>query len=159
MLIRCAGAQSKVTCPFRHCRLSTLRTIIMASIRMILLGFISLLPIAVRAQQDVIGMGFIMVVNSSDIFNASPADRIGCLNDAGRFTLNDNCGLFSHDDSSAPLYTSLGVCSFQDPSKEANTDSEYGRGDHAFSCGYAPANNDTFYTIVRPSLSERASGC
>ncbi|KAF3034808.1 hypothetical protein E8E12_005525 [Didymella heteroderae] len=105
-------------------------------------------------QKDFTGIGNIYVLNSSDWRTASPtADRVGCLSENGKFiAANDRaaCGTFTRLDTFPyTLSTKKGNCTFNDESQERNTDSMYGKSDHAWNCNATYESNiyDQLYTI------------
>lgn len=110
-------------------------------------------------QKDFTGIGNIYVLNSSHWPTASPANKIGCLNEHGKLIStdsNETCGTFTRMDKYPyTLSTRIGNCTFQDQSQERNTDSKYGASDHAWNCeaGYASDIYDQLYTIVSRRLS------
>lgn len=125
-----------------------------------LLSFLlySISPISADAsitQSDFTGIGNIFVLNSSDWRSASPStDEVGCLSEDGKFVASNDraaCGIFSRK-STFPytLSTKKGNCTFNDESQERNTDSMYGKSDHAWNCNATYESNiyDQLYTIV-----------
>jgi hypothetical protein len=112
-------------------------------------------------QKDFTGIGNIVVLNSSDWRTASPtADKVGCLSEDGKLIpANDRaaCGTFTRRDTFPyTLSTEKGNCTFNDESQERNTDSMYGKSDHAWNCNATYESNiyDQLYTIVSPSPRE-----
>jgi hypothetical protein len=103
---------------------------------MLALLIFALSAIAFAAPSAFTGKGNILVVAANDWTKALPENQVGCLNDDGRFTA-DECGVFTAPTNS---YTNWwvssrhGNCTFEDSSKETNTDSIYGKSDHAFTC-------------------------
>lgn len=110
-------------------------------------------------QQDVSGLANIWVLNSSDWRTASPKQKVGCLDNNGRFTnsTDDDCGVFTKlVDYPYTISSKTGNCTFTDENTERNTDSHYGQNDHAWSCNASYIANvyDGLYTIVsRPPSS------
>lgn len=100
---------------------------------------------------EFVGQGRIHVLNSTDFYTASLADRIGCLNAEGWLTLND-CAIFTEIPSRPfSLFTSAGNCTMQNPDMPLNTDSIYGKDSHAWWCGpkgdWLPYD-EYYYTVV-----------
>lgn len=106
-------------------------------------------------QQDFTGIGNIFVLNSSDWRTASPDQKVGCLDNNGRFIKDESksdCGTFTRlDDYPYTLSSTKGNCTFNDENTEKNTDSYYGKRDHAWTCNatYKAVIYDELYTIVR----------
>ncbi|KAF2688731.1 hypothetical protein K458DRAFT_293128 [Lentithecium fluviatile CBS 122367] len=108
---------------------------------------------AAVTQKDFTGIGNIHVLNSSDWRSASPANKVGCLDNRGKFinpANNSDCGVFSRlDKYPYTLSTVEGNCTFNDETQEKNTDSYYGKRDSAWNC-LAPFQvevYDELYTI------------
>ncbi|KAK3995155.1 hypothetical protein QBC44DRAFT_284321 [Cladorrhinum sp. PSN332] len=100
-----------------------------------LLPLLPSLAAAGEVTKDFVGLGQIHVLNSDSFFNASPEDRIGCLNEQGLLTLDD-CAVFTRKDISPhTLSSSRGDCSFRNTNMPNNKDSWYGGNTHAWSCG------------------------
>ncbi|KAF2878470.1 hypothetical protein BDV95DRAFT_479776 [Massariosphaeria phaeospora] len=104
-------------------------------------------------QQDFSGSGHIHVLNSSDWRTGNPNQKVGCLDNDGRFVADNstsNCGVFTRL-SVYPysMSTKKGNCTFQDENTVTNTDSYYGKNDHAWTCNstYVANINDDLYTI------------
>jgi hypothetical protein len=106
------------------------------------------------SSADFTGSGKIAVLAADDWRDASPKDKVGCLNNHGKLIEDDGkqaCGVFTRfDDYPYSLYTNEGNCTFDDQSQEKNTDSIYGGSDPAFNCNatYEAIVYDQFYTIV-----------
>ncbi len=80
-------------------------------------------------------LGHIQVLNITNFATASATDTIGCLDTRGQL-VRDNCAVFSQlADTPHTFSTSAGVCTFRNTSRPANTDSVYGKGNHAWWCG------------------------
>jgi hypothetical protein len=111
--------------------------------------------LATVTEKDFTGIGRIYVLQSADWRSASPKDKVGCISDSGAFISlkdKDECGVFAHEpDYPYTLSSREGNCTFTDEDKEKNTDSVYGKRDHAWSCngGYKAVIYDSLYTIVR----------
>jgi hypothetical protein len=144
---------------------STLHRTTPAAIKMrVTISLLSFLLCAISAsasitQKDFTGIGNIFVLNSSDWRTASPtADKVGCLSEDGKFiAANDRaaCGTFTRRDTFPyTLSTRKGNCTFNDESQERNTDSMYGKSDHAWNCNATYESNiyDQLYTIVSSSF-------
>ncbi|KAK0724973.1 hypothetical protein B0H67DRAFT_450297, partial [Lasiosphaeris hirsuta] len=105
----------------------------------------------VPVTQQFVGQGRILVLGGSTFFNATPADRIGCLNKSGIVTVDD-CAVFTRQDKMPhPLTTSAGSCSFRDSRMPANSESAYGKKSYAFSCredNPPPSDSDEGYYTV-----------
>lgn len=119
-------------------------------------GFSLALASAVQAlssQKDFTGVGNIYVLNSSDWRTANPRAPVGCLDDHGKFINPYNysdCGQFSRlADYPWTLSSAAGNCTFNDETQETNTDSHYGKSDHAWSClePFESQIYDELYTI------------
>lgn len=110
---------------------------------------------AAVSQKDFTGIGHIFVLNSSDWSKATPAQKVGCLDDDGRFIDDEyvkECGVFARLDTYPyTLSSKNGNCTFDDEKTVANTDSVYGKSDHAWTCNatYTAVIYDELYTIVR----------
>ncbi|KAJ3530315.1 hypothetical protein NM208_g9377 [Fusarium decemcellulare] len=107
----------------------------------------SLLAMTVAAQApDLSGKGHVLVLNGTGgMKDQTVADRIGCLDAEGFLTLDD-CAVFS-DVQTRPK-TSAGECNFEDEDQPVNTDSHYGKSDHAFHCyPGAEAQPWPFYSV------------
>ncbi|KAJ4348777.1 uncharacterized protein N0V89_010155 [Didymosphaeria variabile] len=126
-----------------------------------MLKFTSILALATTAtalaqgitQANFTGTGTIHVWNSSDWRDSTPADKVGCLDASGKFInpLNDSaCAVFTRI-SAYPYTLSAegGNCTFSDESQEKNTDSIYGKSDHAWNCfkPFTAGIYDELYTI------------
>jgi hypothetical protein len=115
----------------------------------------ALLARAGVTQQDFTGVGHIFVLNSSDWRTANPEQKVGCLDNSGRFMAaksEADCGTFVRlDDYPWTLSSKEGNCTFNDESTEKNTDSYYGKNDHAWTCNtsYTAGIYDELYTVVR----------
>jgi hypothetical protein len=108
-------------------------------------------------QKDFTGIGHIFVLKSDDWSKATPQQKVGCLDDDGRFINEDakGCGVFARlDKYPYTLSSKSGNCTFDDSNTPANTDSHYGKQDHAWTCNatYMAVIYDELYTIV--SLSD-----
>ncbi|KAF2471171.1 uncharacterized protein BDR25DRAFT_223245 [Lindgomyces ingoldianus] len=105
-------------------------------------------------QDDFTGIGHILVLNSSDYRTASPKQIVGCLDDSGQIMQEkslDDCGTFARlNEYPYTLSSKAGNCSFNDKNTAANTDSYYGKNDHAWSCNATYIANiyDELYTIT-----------
>ncbi|KAF1363921.1 hypothetical protein EJ07DRAFT_101467 [Lizonia empirigonia] len=102
-------------------------------------------------QKDFTGIGNIYVLQSEDWRTADPSkDKIGCLNNNGKLITAENntsCGTFTKTAAfPRTLSTAEGNCTFNDETQERNTDSQYGRGDHAWNC------NATYQTVIYDQL-------
>jgi len=121
--------------------------------------FSSILPLLAHAgpvtQDDITGPGEIWVLEASDWQTASPKQKVGCLTDSGRFISSNHegkskCGVFEMlTDYPYTFSSKAGNCSFNDEKTERNTDSVYGKWDHAWSCNawYEGDVYDGLYTI------------
>jgi hypothetical protein len=107
-----------------------------------------------QANPAFVGSGYIHVLNGSDITKASIADRIGCMDKTGAFTLSD-CAVFTRMNSG--LFSSAGNCTFHDPSQPENLDSAYGRMSTAWHCTSGPAYQDAYYSFVSRHISSNLS--
>lgn len=105
-------------------------------------------------QKDFTGIGHIFVLKSNDTSNATPQQKVGCLDNNGRLIYEDNvsdCGVFTHLNTYPyTLSSKVGNCTFKDTNTPVNTDSMYGKGDHAWTCNatYTAIIYDELYTIV-----------
>jgi hypothetical protein len=105
---------------------------------------------------DFKGSGHIFALKSSDLDTATPSQQVGCLDVNGRFinpNTNADCGVYTRlDVNPYTLSTKAGACSFKDARTELNTDSIYGKTDHAWSCaaGNVAGVYDQLYTVVSP---------
>ena len=122
----------------------------------------SILVQAGVTQKDFSGVGHIFVLNSSDWKTASPEQKVGCLDNDGRFINEkslEECGTYYRlNDYPYTLSSKEGNCTFDDENTVANTDSYYGKRDHAWTCNatYTAVIYDELYTIVSrpyPSLA------
>jgi hypothetical protein len=111
-------------------------------------------------QKDFTGIGNIFVLNSTDWRTASPtADKVGCLSENGKFIASKDkaaCGTFTRLNTFPyTLSSKKGNCTFNDESQERNTDSMYGKSDHAWNCNatYVSSIYDQLYTIVSQPVS------
>lgn len=107
------------------------------------------------AQQDFTGIGNIYVLQSDNWQTATPKQKVGCLDDHGKFVSNNTgahtCGVYSRSaDFPYTLSTKQGNCTFEDATQERNTDSMYGQSDYAWNCaaGYTSGIYDELYTVV-----------
>ncbi|KAA8620556.1 hypothetical protein Alg130_09037 [Pyrenophora tritici-repentis] len=102
-------------------------------------------------QTDFSGIGRIRVLASDDWQTASPKSSVGCLDVHGKLiTDSKDCAVFERM-SSFPytLSTAMGNCTFENEKAEKNTDSRYGKGDLAWSCGEHRTDiYDQLYTIT-----------
>jgi hypothetical protein len=105
-------------------------------------------------QSDFTGIGHIYVLKSDNWPTATPADKVGCLDDHGKLFMSSDsaeCGTFSRlANYPYTLSTKQGNCTFQDQTQERNTDSHYGGNDYAWNC-QDNLNSDIYdqlYTIV-----------
>ncbi|KAH7411769.1 hypothetical protein DE146DRAFT_254334 [Phaeosphaeria sp. MPI-PUGE-AT-0046c] len=100
---------------------------------------------------DFSGVGKIYVLKSDSWSTASPKEKVGCLDDHGKFVhAGPACGTFSRRPTYPyTLSTAVGNCTFDDESQERNTDSTYGTLDYAWSCKDDHNSQlwDEFYTI------------
>lgn len=116
---------------------------------------LALLARAGIQQKDFTGVGRIYVLQSADWRSATPASKVGCLSNSGKFVKDDSdddCGVFSRlEDYPYTLSTKSGNCTFDDETQERNTDSHYGQMDYAWNCkkGHKSEIYDELYTIVR----------
>jgi hypothetical protein len=99
-----------------------------------------------------VGSARIHVLNITDLWDEKPLDkRIGCVNAAGRLTLDD-CAVFTRFDALPnTVYTDAGNCTFQNPHMPMNTDSIYGQNTPAWWCGERgdwPMYEEYYYTLV-----------
>lgn len=105
-------------------------------------------------QSDFSGIGHIYVLKSDNWKSATPESVVGCLDTDGKFvaekSTSHECADFSRlEDFPWTLSTERGNCTFEDAKQEKNTDSYYGKGDHAWSCGERVTDiYDELYTIV-----------
>jgi hypothetical protein len=120
-------------------------------------------------QDDLLGPGEIWVLDSDDWRTANPSQKVGCLSNSGRFInpkdKNDatdlasseqdkgskECGVFEKlTEYPYTISSREGNCTFNDQSTERNTDSHYGKNDHAWSCNpkYVADVYDGLYTVV-----------
>ena len=120
-----------------------------------LLALASALVAHAAVQQiDFTGVGHIYVLQSNSWQTATPKQKVGCLDDFGKF-VNDNskaCGTFSRlNDYPYTLSSKHGNCTFEDTTQPRNTDSIYGGADYAWHCqhNYKTEIYDELYTIVR----------
>lgn len=103
-----------------------------------------------QANKLFTGQGYIRVLNSSTVDAAVPSAAVGCLDAAGAATASD-CAVFTRVDEYPRVVRSpLGNCSFSDEDMPVNSDSVYGRRNHAWSCrAGSPARDvDQFASIV-----------
>ncbi|KAL1602424.1 hypothetical protein SLS60_005840 [Paraconiothyrium brasiliense] len=104
-------------------------------------------------QANFTGMGTIDVWNSSDWREATTADKVGCLDTHGKFITPSNdsaCAVFTRINTYPyTLSTTSGNCTFSDESQEINSDSIYGKSDHAWNClkPFTADIYDELYTI------------
>lgn len=109
----------------------------------------TLLPSA--AATALAGSGTISVLvgpgGNTSSTTTTPSDTVGCINEAGKVTLND-CAVYTIQDYH--IYTEAGICSFKNTSQPTNADDYYGDNVHAFHCwDHSTVSSDTqFYTIV-----------
>jgi hypothetical protein len=108
------------------------------------------------SQIDFTGTGRIYVLESDNWTNATPKQKVGCLDNHGRFVSESphSCGTFERlNDYPYTLSSKHGNCTFEDPTQEHNTDSVYGHMDNAWSCKEDVKTEiyDELYTIVRIS--------
>jgi hypothetical protein len=109
-------------------------------------------------QIDFTGIGHIYVLQSNSWQTATPKQKVGCLDDFGKF-VNDKtkaCGTFSRlNEYPYTLSSKHGNCTFEDKTQPRNTDSIYGGADYAWNCqhNYKTEIYDELYTIVRISSS------
>jgi hypothetical protein len=102
-------------------------------------------------QRDFTGVGHIHVLASDNWKTATPASKIGCLNDHGKLIADEACGTFSKlSDYPWTLSSKQGNCTFEDTTQQQNTDSQYGSADYAWSCKkkHDATIGDELYTIV-----------
>jgi hypothetical protein len=104
-------------------------------------------------QIDFTGVGHIYVLQSDDWRNATPKQKVGCLNDHGKFVSGNDiaCGTFSRlNDYPYTLSSKHGNCTFEDDSQPRNSDSIYGGMDFAWNCQreHKAEIYDELYTIV-----------
>ncbi|KAH7125574.1 hypothetical protein B0J11DRAFT_433712 [Dendryphion nanum] len=112
------------------------------------------LTTALTTNANFTGIGHIIVLQSDDWTKASTTrNLVGCLSANGSF-INPNdtrsCGTFSRlGEYPWTLSTKQGNCTFNDQTTERNTDSHYGRSDHAWICrgGWTADVYDELYTI------------
>lgn len=112
------------------------------------LGLLLLLLAPTATAQDITGTGTISVIVGGTWATANPANStVGCLNAAGKVTLDD-CATFTADASH--IATTDGTCSFHNASEPANTDDVYGAYVYALACWeHATVATDVlFYTVV-----------
>lgn len=125
----------------------------LSSLPVILLGALGALLPSAAAATTLSGSGTISVLvganGTTDFSTATPSDAVGCINAAGKVTLND-CAVYTIEDYH--ISTEAGICSFKNSSQPANTDDFYGKNIYAFHCWeHSTVSTDTqFYTIVRP---------
>lgn len=107
---------------------------------------------------DFNGVGKIYVLKSDSWNTASPKEKVGCLDDHGKFVhISPACGTFSRRPTYPyTLSTVVGNCTFDDDTQARNTDSVYGTLDYAWSCKDDHNSElwDEFYTVVRLSTTE-----
>ncbi|KAK0712498.1 hypothetical protein B0T26DRAFT_714492 [Lasiosphaeria miniovina] len=107
------------------------------------------------------GRGKIWVLNSTDLLDALPSDRIGCLDAHGALTFN-RCAVFTQlDQAPHTLSSRIGSCGFRDENMPTNKDSYYGRDSHAWACQPGDAAvrsppDENYYTLVS---SPRLQAC
>ncbi len=101
---------------------------------------------------EFVGKGYIYVLNHDNLASATPADRIGCLNERGALSVN-SCAVFTRLD--APPYTlstNAGNCTFDNRNTPANRESIYGENSYAWSCrednADAKVQRANYYTVV-----------
>jgi hypothetical protein len=104
-------------------------------------------------QIDFTGLGKIYVLESDNWTSATPKQKVGCLDDHGRFVSESphSCGVFERrNDYPYTLSSKYGNCTFEDTTQERNTDSTYGTMDYAWHCqdDHKPELYDELYTIV-----------
>jgi hypothetical protein len=104
-------------------------------------------------QIDFTGVGHIYVLESDDWQSATPKQKVGCLNDHGKFVSGNksSCGTFSRlADYPYTLSSKHGNCTFEDESQQRNSDSIYGGMDYAWNCQqkHKAEIYDELYTIV-----------
>ncbi|KAF1918154.1 hypothetical protein BDU57DRAFT_555811 [Ampelomyces quisqualis] len=103
-------------------------------------------------QIDFTGVGHIYVLQSDSWQTATPKQKVGCLDDYGKF-VNDQtkaCGTFSRlNNYPYTLSSKHGNCTFEDKTQPRNTDSIYGGADYAWNCqnNYKTEIYDELYTI------------
>jgi len=123
-------------------------------VKLIALATIAFSALLAHAQ-DFTGVGNIQVWNSSDWRTANPDKIVGCLDTKGKFLnpLHDtDCGVFTRiNDYPYTLSSKDGNCTFNDETQDTNSDSVYGKSDHAWNCyhPYEAVIYDELYTIVR----------
>jgi len=115
------------------------------------------------------GKGRIAILTGEDTSKASPADKVGCLDEYGQFTSSlSDCAVFTHHEAVAAkgfdgyLSTSVGNCTWWYSKRPANTDSKYGKNTRAFECGESVdfmENNDYTYTVVSTILFLNHGNC
>jgi hypothetical protein len=123
---------------------------------LIVVGY-ALLAHAGVQQVDFTGVGHIYVLKSADWRTATPKEKVGCLDDHGKFVSENTaeCGTFSRlNDYPYTLSSKHGNCTFEDDTQEPNKDSVYGGNDYAWNCKAEHKGEiyDELYTIVSPSL-------
>lgn len=109
-------------------------------------------PLATATSTGTItGSGTISVIvnatsHSINFSTGLPSQAVGCLNAAGKVTLDD-CAVFTAE--AYHVSTSEGACSFHNASQPANTDDVYGDSVYAFSCwDHETVSTDVqFYTV------------
>ncbi|RMZ72783.1 hypothetical protein GMOD_00009827 [Pyrenophora seminiperda CCB06] len=100
------------------------------------------------------GVGHIRVLASDDWQTATPKSSVGCLDMHGKLVMDSGsgteCGVFERMPSFPyTLSTQMGNCTFENEKAEKNTDSHYGKGDLAWSCGEHKADiYDELYTVT-----------
>jgi hypothetical protein len=107
-------------------------------------------------RSEFTGIGHIHVLESDDWSTATLNQKVGCLDDHGKFVSNGSgkCGTFSRlAEYPNTLSTKQGNCTFQDATQERNTDSHYGGSDYAWHCQDDLKQDiyDQLYTLVSRS--------
>lgn len=129
---------------------------ISSSLPFVLLGALAALAPSTAAAV-LSGTGIITVLvgsnGTTDVMTTTPSDAVGCINAAGKVTLND-CAEYTIQDYH--IASDAGICSFKNSSQPANTDNYYGKSVYAFHCWqHGTVSSDTqFYTIVSTLLDE-----
>jgi hypothetical protein len=109
-------------------------------------------------QIDFTGVGHIHVLKSADWRTATPKQKVGCLDDHGKFVSENTteCGTFSRlNDYPYTLSSKHGNCTFEDDTQERNKDSVYGGNDYAWNCKAEHKGEiyDELYTIASLALA------
>ncbi|KAK1912573.1 hypothetical protein P3342_010176 [Pyrenophora teres f. teres] len=132
----------------------TMLTNLPTTLFLVLVAALTLSTNASVQQTDFSGIGHIRVLASDDWQTATPKSGVGCLDVHGKLVPDsgsgEECGVFERMPSFPyTLSTKMGNCTFENEKAEKNTDSRYGKGDLAWSCGDRKTDiYDQLYTIT-----------